>query len=87
MLLVPSHGMESKGELWGRAAEGQTQGSPEAGPFFAVTIQEELEELDSTLARVGGQARAGWDDIYPVGPAEVLFPALERFWEKLGEKG
>ena len=30
-------------------------------------------------------ARGGWDDIYPVGPPEVLFPALERFWEQLGE--
>ena len=29
-------------------------------------------------------ARAGWDDIYPVGPAEVLFPALEVFWERVG---
>ena len=29
--LIPSHGMESKGELWGRSGEGQIQGSPEAG--------------------------------------------------------
>ena len=31
-------------------------------------------------------ARAGWDDVYPVGPPEVLFPALELFWERLGEE-
>ena len=37
---IPSHGMECKGKLWGRSGEGQTQGSPEAGPMFAVTVQE-----------------------------------------------
>ena len=65
---IPSHGMECKGELWGRSGEGQTQGSPEAGPMFAATIQEPLRELDETLVAVGGMARAGWDDVYPVGP-------------------
>ena len=82
---LPSHGMESRGKLWGRSGEGQTQGSPEGGPLFAVTIQKYLVELDSTLAAVGGMARGGWDDIYPVGPPEVLFPALEKFWEQLWE--
>jgi hypothetical protein len=54
--------------------------------MFAVTIQEPLRELDETLAAVGGMARAGWDDVYPVGPQEVLFPALERFWDRLREQ-
>ena len=50
------------------------------------TIQEPLRELDETLAAVGGMARAGWDDVYPVGPPEVLFPALQRFCDQLGER-
>ena len=40
-----------------------------------------------TTSRIEAQgARAGWDDVYPVGPPEVLFPALERFWDQLGER-
>ena len=83
---IPSYGMESRGELWGRAEEGQTQGSPEAGPLFAVTIQEQLVELDTTVAAEGGMARAGWDNVYVVGPPNVVFPSLQRFWERLGEE-
>ena len=63
-----------------------TQGSPEAGPLFAVTIQEHLVELDTKLAEVGGMARAGWDDLYVVGPPDVVFPTLDGFWEKLGSE-
>ena len=30
--------------------------------------------------------RAGWDDLFPVGPPEVLFPAVERFWKQVAEE-
>ena len=56
---IPAHGMEHRGELWGRAAEGVTQGSPEVGPLFAVAVQQHLVELDRTLGEHGGLARAG----------------------------
>ena len=84
--LAPSFGLESQGSLWGRSPEGATQGDPEGGPWYCVTWQERLQELDATLAAVGGMARAGWDDLFQVGPPEVLFPALERFWRLVGEE-
>ena len=79
--LTASHGLESRGKLRGRVTEGQTQGAPEAGGFFAGSIQKPLEVLDAAVAAVGGMARAGWDDIYVIGPPEVVFPALDVFWQ------
>ena len=84
--LAPSSGLESQGRLWGRAPEGTTQGDPEGGPWYCTTWQRRLRELDATLAAVGGMVRAGWDDLFPVGPPEVLFPAMERFWRLVLEE-
>ena len=77
--------MESRGHLKGRSEEGQTQGSPEAGFLFAVSIQKYLVKLDRSLADAGGFARAGWDDIYALGPPDVVFPSLDVFWQEVGE--
>ena len=82
--LAPSPGLESQGRLWGRTGEGSTQGSPEGGPWFCITWQEHLLELEASLKAAGGMVRAGWDDLYPVGPPEVVFPAMERFWGLVG---
>ena len=82
--LAPSPGLESQGRLWGRTGEGSTQGSPEGGPQFCTTWQKRLLELEATLKAAGGMVRAGWDDLFPVGPAEVLFPAVELFWSLVG---
>ena len=84
--LAPSHGLESGGRLFGSASEGQTQGDPEAAPWFCVGWHRHLRELDATLMEAGGMARAGMDDLYAVGPAGVVFRALEKFWVNVGEK-
>jgi len=59
---------------------------PEAGPLFAVTVQRHLVELDCVLAEHGGLARAGWNDIYIIGPPEHMFSALDQFWDKVGKE-
>ena len=40
--LAPEVGLESGGELWGKAAEGETQGDPKVGAFFCVGIQPQV---------------------------------------------
>ena len=72
-------GLEVKGELWGRNGEGESQGDPEASPLFCVAWHPIVKELDSKLAAVGGKSLFGNDDGYLIGPASILFPALEQF--------
>ena len=84
---LASHtGLESGGTLWGWAGEGQSQGDPEAGSWFSVAWHLEVRELNATLAAHGGLARFGNDDGYLVGPASIIFPALEQFAAKVKEK-
>ena len=83
--LAPAHGLESRGKLWGWAAEGETQGDPKAGAFFCAGWHKFLRQLDATVAAGGGFARAGWDDVYVAGPPDVVFPALDIFWRQLEE--
>ena len=35
--------------------------------------------MDHCLSIVGGAARTGLDDLFAIGPPEVLFPALKKF--------
>ena len=79
------HGLESGGKVWGQSEEGETQGAPRAGAFFCVGWQKYLRQLDETVSAAGGMARAGWDDLYVVGPPLVVFPAMEVFWGQLEE--
>ena len=37
------------------------------------------------LAAMGGAVKAGMDDLFIVGPPDVLFPAMERFWQEVSE--
>ena len=53
-----------------------TQGSPEVGSLYVVAIQQLFEELDVEAGRVEGIARAGWDNVYVVGPQEVVLKSL-----------
>ena len=48
--------------------------------------EQHIRELDHVLSLTGGAARAGMDDLFAVGPAEVVFPALEKFWKQIEEK-
>ena len=43
-VLAPGNGLESGGVLWKEAAEGTTQGDPEAGGFFCCAFQEYVVE-------------------------------------------
>ena len=47
-----------------------------------------VRKLDAVLAEAGGMARGGMDDLFPVGPADILFPLLVEFerevWEHCG---
>ena len=83
--LASANALESGGKVWGQAKEGATQGDPEAGTYFCVAWHSQIRELDGVVSQVGGAARAGMDDLYVVGPAETVFPALERFWQEIEE--
>ena len=78
--LAPAGALESGGKVWGTAADGATQGDPEAGGYFGVGWHPQLRHLDSVVSAVGGSARAGCDDLCVAGPPEVVFPAIEQFW-------
>lgn len=42
--------------------------------------------MDTTLARAGGLARFVYNDGYLLGPAQVVFPALDRFAKSVKDK-
>ena len=65
------------------SSEGLPQGFNLASLGFCVGIQPELEALDALLSAFGGCARAIMDDVYAVGPASVVFPAVQRFVQTL----
>ena len=77
--------LESGGKVWGEAAEGVIQGDPESGSYFCVAWHPHIRVLDRELAAVGGAVKAGMDDIFVIGPPDVLFPAMERFWQAVAE--
>ena len=53
---------------------------------FCVGLQSSLVTLDTACSQVGGMARAGADDIVAVGPAEIVFPALEELGREVQER-
>ena len=59
------------------------QGDPEAGTWFCVAWHPQVRTLDSVLAEAGGAAKLGMDDLFATGPADVVFPALERFFQEI----
>ena len=75
--------LESGGKVWGEAAEGMCQGDPESGSYFCLAWHPEIRELDRQIAAVGGAVKAGMDDLFIVGPPDVLFPAMLQFWEEV----
>ena len=85
-VLAPSTILETRGESWGMQVEGGTQGDPETGLFFNVAIQKDVVVLDKVLENVGGMARFGQDDGYTIGPAKVVFPAVEKFTADVKER-
>lgn len=67
------------------SSEGVQQGFPPSSLAFCIAIHPELITLDELLKLYGGCARATMDDVYAVGPAHAVFPALERFAATLKE--
>ena len=67
------------------SSEGTQQGLPPSSLLFCVGIQPELRSLDAELTPYGGCARGDMDDIYAMGPARAVFPAVERFVTRLRE--
>ena len=84
--LGPVHGLETGGKIWGEAAEGDTQGDPAASMRFCVGLQPSLRRLDDACKVGGGMARGGADDITAIGPAHVVFPAIEEFGREVEER-
>ena len=85
-ILSPVAALESGGKVWGETAEGMGQGDPPSGDFFAVGLHPDLLELDRACSEGGGQARAGHDDVFAQGPAEVVIPAVVRFAQAIWER-
>ena len=84
--LAPATTLEHGGRIWGEATDGTSQGDPESAAYFSVAWHPQLRILDAELAAVGGAARAGMDDLYCVGPPEILFQAVERFWSEVEQE-
>ena len=77
-ILSPVAALETGGEIWGESSEGMGQGDPPSGDFFSVGLHPDLLELDQACRAGGGQARAGHDDVFAQGPADVVIPAVVR---------
>ena len=78
-ILSPVAALESAGKVWGETGEGMGQGDPPSGDLFSVGIHPDLVELDRACSVGGGQARAGHDDVFAQGPADIVIPAVVRF--------
>ena len=65
--LASSSTLEHGGVRWGEATEGATQGDPTSAAYFSLAWHPQLRVLDDELARVGGSAHAGMDDLYAIG--------------------
>lgn len=86
MVLAPEFRLESAGQVWGVAAEGQPQGDPLSMAGFAVTIQKDLVNLNNALGVHGGIARAGADDVLAGGPKGTVIPAIRKFEQELYDR-
>ena len=72
--------------MWGESEEGFIQGNPASGAWFCLAIHKFIRKLDAAIAVGGGMTKAGCDDVFPVGPADLVFPALIEFEREVKEK-
>ena len=54
------------------------KGLQRPGVCSPIASRSHSKVLDATVSEVGGMARAGWDNVYVVGPPEIVFPALDE---------
>ena len=83
--LCSPNALETEGKVWGEAREGSRQGDPEAGGYFCLAWHPHIRALDRRLSAVGGAARAGADDLFIIGPPDVVFQAMEEFWQEVSD--
>ena len=84
--LAPHIGLEAGGEMWGESEEGFIQGNPASGAWSCLAIHKFIRKLDAAIAVGGGMTKAGCDDVFPVGPAHLVFPTLMEFEREVKEK-
>ena len=77
IILAPETLLETGGKVWGHCSTGLIQGDPSSGALQAIGLQPSLVALDRECQAGGGIARGGADDMFAVGPAEVVIPALK----------
>ena len=65
------------------AGDGEIQGDPEAGQAFNVAIQPDLVQLNEEVSPSGGKTGAGQDDVFVVVPSSTVFPAIDRFGDRV----
>ena len=68
-----------------RSEEGGAQGAPGSSPEYCVTTHKAVRALDAAVAAFGGCARFYSDNGFVCGPANVVWPAIERFAVALAE--
>ena len=85
-ILAPVSPLESKGEVWGSSGTGKVQGDPASGALQAVGMQPSLVDLDAACQEGGGMTRAGADDVFAIGPPDVVLPAVQTFAESIRER-
>ena len=85
-ILAPVPALETRGKVWGSTGTGKIQGDSASGPLQAVGFQPSVEILDAECSVGGGVARAGADDVFAVGPPEIVIPAIQRFAAEVEER-
>ena len=85
LLLGAMHQRLFPGTARGDSSEGTQQGLPPSSMIFCVGVHPELRCLSAELEPFGGCARATSDDVYAMGPAHAVFPAVARFAARLRE--
>ena len=84
--LASPKALEAGGKVWGESPEGWAQGLSDSTAGFCIGMQPSLITLDADLKAGEGAAIAGADDVYAVGPPEVVLPASQSFKQEVGAR-
>ena len=85
MFVIRARVQAGDGWLNRRSEEGGAQGAPGSSPEYCVTTHKAVRALDAAVAAFGGCARFYSDNGFVCGPANVVWPAIERFAAALAE--
>ena len=84
--LAAHHVVESGGKMITTCGQGLSQGDSEASGCYCVGWHPEVLVLNDALQLSGGLAIFGNDDGYAIGPAEIVFPAVEQFRDAIRQE-